>query len=268
MYEWTFWFAKIFFRKLSFSKKEVFFVMIRLLVLSRLFSSKVNIRFRCFGFIINALNHESLSFSIKEMFLGEQYYFYSDQKNIFIADCGSNIGISILYFKYLYPDAKLICFEPQKLAFEFLVKNIEANKLKDVTAYNIALSNQKGEVDFFEHNSGVGLMASIYATRETHGVPIKIPTQCLSSFLNHRQIPTFIKIDVDGAEDLIIQDLLANDQLRSAQIVIEYHHGIHRNGVSLVDLLKIMGTNNYTYNLRTSFRALGDYRDIGIHFVK
>ena len=45
-------------------------------------------------------------------------------KGSYVIDCGANIGMSITYFKRLYPKSKIIGFEPDPKIFETLKKNI------------------------------------------------------------------------------------------------------------------------------------------------
>ena len=61
-----------------------------------------------------------------------------------IFDCGSNIGLSILFFKKLYPKARVIGFEPHPLTFQTLRENIERNSLSHVTLHCYALSDRDG----------------------------------------------------------------------------------------------------------------------------
>jgi predicted O-methyltransferase YrrM len=45
-----------------------------------------------------------------------------------ILDCGANVGVSVLYFKRLYPDAEIIAFEPDEDVFAILKQNYEESK--------------------------------------------------------------------------------------------------------------------------------------------
>ena len=55
-----------------------------------------------------------------EIFRKGAYLFHTDKKQPLILDCGSNIGMSILFFKMLYPGARIIGFEPDPDTFEIL----------------------------------------------------------------------------------------------------------------------------------------------------
>lgn len=251
------------------SKRNRFQAASALLRLSFLefFSGKQrDIRFSCFGFTMHASSYAALKFLLTEMFIEEQYFFRTNEKAPFIIDCGSNIGMSVLYFKFIYPEATILCFEPQRKAFELLEKNIKVNNLKNVSAYNVALSHENGEVDFYEPETGAGLMASMDNARETHGTLIRVPTRKLSSFLEGKS-PTLIKIDVEGAENMVVDDIFAHRH-NPPQFLLEYHHGIEGRKDSLGSFLQPFEEREYRYRIQANSVAIGEYQDIRIHFVK
>src|SRR6266487_3582389 len=58
------------------------------------------------------INENEFEGMYNETFKYNQYRFTADTSAPFILDCGSNIGVSVVYFKTLYPQAKIIAFEP------------------------------------------------------------------------------------------------------------------------------------------------------------
>jgi hypothetical protein len=62
---------------------------------------------------------DSVSFlhGYQEIFEEECYSFNASSSYPFIIDCGSNIGLSIIYFKRQYPNARIIGFEPDPMIF-------------------------------------------------------------------------------------------------------------------------------------------------------
>lgn len=255
-------------KKRHFSKSAALNAIIRIYFSQVIFSRVCDVNFKCFGFVMHAPSYAALAFLLREIFLDESYYFESTQSAPFIVDCGSNIGISVLYFKYLYPHASILCFEPQSKAFALLLKNIAVNNLENIEAHQMALSDTMGEINFYEPETGTGLMASLYQAREENGHLVKVPTKRLSYFLEHRVIPDLLKIDVEGAENRILSDLANTKRLEALQVIIEYHHGIKELDISFAEFLKVMEENSFSYNLSTSFRNLGEFQDIRIHFVK
>jgi hypothetical protein len=64
------------------------------------------------GFDVRFLDYEALSYLYNEIFIDNSYYFAAENETPYIIDCGSNIGMSILYFKTLYPNSRILAFEP------------------------------------------------------------------------------------------------------------------------------------------------------------
>ena len=62
--------------------------------------------------------------SLEEIFEEEVYRFQTENKTPLIIDCGANIGLSVLYFRRLFPNAKIIAFEPDEGIFKILQKNM------------------------------------------------------------------------------------------------------------------------------------------------
>jgi FkbM family methyltransferase len=116
--------------------------------------------------------------------------------NSIILDIGSNIGNHTLYFKKILNARKVYAFEPQTGVFSILMKNIELNKLSDVTVFNIGLGakNTNGSIDFdgkIQNNLGG---TSIREDKEGELVIKKLDDVGIEDKID------FIKIDTEGFE--------------------------------------------------------------------
>ena len=56
-----------------------------------------------FDYFVSGFSLEALETLFCEVFLGRPYYFRSHTSAPVIIDCGANIGVSVLYFKKLFP---------------------------------------------------------------------------------------------------------------------------------------------------------------------
>jgi len=63
-------------------------------------------------------------YSVNEIYLQEVYKFCTDQIDPLIIDAGANIGLSLIYFKRLYPQARIIAYEPDNSIFKLLESNV------------------------------------------------------------------------------------------------------------------------------------------------
>ena len=91
------------------------------------------------GYKIVFDDYRHFVFMFEQIFLAFVYYFEVKNKKPVIYDCGANIGLATIFFKYLYPGATITAFEPDPVVFEMLKKNIEMNRFKGVTAVNRAV---------------------------------------------------------------------------------------------------------------------------------
>lgn len=183
----------------------------------------------------------------QEIFIYQQYFFKTDTPTPWIIDCGSHIGLSILYFKALYPQAQLLGFEPAPETFKLLKENVKRNRLKDVRLENKAVSNEEGKMKFYGDESKTSSLIKERGSRNN----VEVDVVKLSRYIDQKV--NFLKIDVEGVEDLVLEDLAAGDKLKMIQqMVIEYHHHIAKDTDRLSKFLKILEDHNFGYQIEGS----------------
>ena len=216
---------------------------------------------------ITGFSYSTLQYLINEIFIDKEYFFTVDAEMPIIIDCGSNIGISIIYFKNLYPKAEILAFEADPYVFKILNKNITENNL-DVTLNNCALCNSNEPVSFYMCNDLWNLKGSILEQRG--GInKVEVEGRKLSSFISKYKKIDLIKIDIEGAEIEVIDDLYEQKILGIANnYLIEFHHNIEDKKTYLSDFLRKFEEFNFGYSIRTSFKKTGSFQDIYIHFYK
>ncbi len=202
------------------------------------------------GFRISYFDLRQLNYLFREIILDTQYMFEADNDFPFIIDCGSNIGVGILFFKILYPQARIIAFEPDPETFIVLRKNIEQNHLYDVDAYQCALNSQEGNVDFFRSDQKGALTMSIHQERQV-GNEIIVPSRLLSPFITCEV--DLLKMDIEGAETAVLPEIAFSGKLSMVkQLHLEYHHHIKEQKDELSLILKLLEDNNFGYRVAAS----------------
>ncbi len=204
------------------------------------------------GLKINYIRPYELLHTYKDIFENEIYKFSAVNDRPLIIDCGSNIGISVLYYKFLYPNAEVIAYEPDKKNFQLLLKNIADNKLQQVTPHESAIWIEKGDISFVS-NAAEG--SSIGNVGEN---VVKVPSVRLADLLNKYDKIDFLKLDIEGAEDKVVAD--CGLQLsKIANLFLEYHGTIHETE-KLTVILKTLYEcgfkvylNNAANHLQTPF---------------
>jgi FkbM family methyltransferase len=220
-----------------------------------------------FGFKVHAYDYTTLLFLFREIFLSKDYYFGSDQTKDRIVDCGANIGMSVFFHKYFHPQAEIIAFEPNPSAFELLKLNVEANHLKNVSCIQKAVSNNEVPVNFYVNEDKGSLLSSVRSDRGGD-ISIEIETTLVSKYLD--TAVALLKIDVEGAEWLILADLKANaGKLEKVQhVILEYHHKINGEPSRLVGFMAYFEECGFEYNIKTTYKNKGDFQDMVIHFYR
>lgn len=121
------------------------------------------------------------------------------KEDLFI-DIGANIGsYTVLASGHVGSDT--FSFEPVPSTFSHLTNNISINKISDkVSAFNIALGAQVGNVDFTSSYDTVNHVANKDETNI-----ISVPIETLDNILQNQKIPILLKIDVEGFETEVIK---------------------------------------------------------------
>lgn len=253
--------------KYNFKEKLIVFKILNALYFKSLFNkNKKEIVQNIFHFKVSANSYSTLSFLFKEIFISNDYFFQTANNEPVIIDCGANIGMSVLFFKFIYPNCSIVAFEPNPEAFYLLKKNVEQNNLENVKLYNLALSDKEGEIDFFVGNNEAILLASVIEERGGNKV-FKIKSDKLSNYLDAKV--DLIKMDIEGSENQVLNDLMATGTITIAEnYIIEYHHRISKQKSSLSTFIRPFEDAAYEYNVKSSFGSIGVFQDILLNFYK
>jgi len=203
--------------------------------------------FKIFGF-----NADTLVYLYRDVFLSGTYFFKTNILNPVIIDCGANIGMSVLFFKWLYPNSIIYAFEPSPSIFEMLQKNISANKLENVFCYNVALADKTATVQFFEPDGIAGSLTGSLSHERNDGTPVEVQAMPLSAFIRENNITSidYLKMDIEGAETAVINEMAAAQTMDLIkQAGIEYHHQIAGQNASLGHFLKTVELAGFYYSL-------------------
>jgi FkbM family methyltransferase len=182
------------------------------------FDTRVN------GVRLHAVDSAAYVAMYHEIF-GEQIYrFKTATASPYVLDCGANIGMSVMYFKHIYPAARIVAFEPDPRIFALLEGNLREAGLSDVTLVPKGVWNADGALRFVgDPELGVG--GHIASDAKNSDLTFEIPVTRLRSYITDRV--DFLKLDVEGAECEVIADC-ADLLTRVQNIFIEYHSFANR----------------------------------------
>jgi FkbM family methyltransferase len=175
------------------------------------------------------------------IYKNEIYAFKAKTDSPLILDCGANVGLSIRYFKKLYPQARIIAFEPDPQIFQVLQKNCEG--LTHVELHERAVWTENGFLEFTSDGSDAGRLTSLSGDRST----TKVKTVCLRDYLS--KPVDFLKVDIEGAEVEVLKN--CSDLLIHVEHLFVEYHGFVDRSPHLSVLLEVLEKAGFRYHIES-----------------
>jgi FkbM family methyltransferase len=154
---------------------------------------------------------------IREVFVSGEYELPETTPAV-ILDLGSNVGITVLYFRDRYPDAKIIAVEPSPVAFERLRHNV--GHLKDVRMVQAAATGEDTERTLW---TGAESWAGSVHRAPEHAEEHKVAGRTIEGILAEagESHANLVKMDIEGSEQEVLR---SSSAIREADwIVFEFH---------------------------------------------
>jgi FkbM family methyltransferase len=165
-------------------------------------------------------------------------------------DIGANIGAYALFVAaFAGPRARILAVEPQPDVFDRLTYNIGQNPFGTVKAVACAVADKAGELTLFVDPRNRG-ESSLKIVGTNEGAQIRVPAVTLLDLARSEGITRIdaIKLDVEGAEDLILEPFFreAPAELHPRLLLVE-------NGTAQwqIDLSGLLEAHGYRLLART-----------------
>jgi FkbM family methyltransferase len=188
-------------------------------------------------------------------------HFRPKEKDI-VVDIGAHIGrYTIISSKRIGPNGKVVAIEADPANLEMLNRNINLNKLTNVTSLNYAVYSNQTKLKLYlpGKQSGFTIYNTIMVNRGKHqGKFIEVNGNTLDNLLEQNKINlaniNWIKIDVEGAEFEVLkgaQNVLSKSN--DIAILIEIHNS--QNGTNLYrPIIEFLNR----YNFRILYEKIHD----------
>ncbi len=205
---------------------------------------------RFLSFTITTPSYSNFVGIVREVFIFGDYYFKAVTPKPVIIDCGANIGTTTLFFKWLYPEATITAFEPSPTAVGALRQNIDRNRLKDVTVVEAAASDSETTISFWEQTKKSGGSTSVrdvFDSKAANTVfeEVKVKAVRLSHYVKNDV--DLLKMDIEGAEGVVIAELAAAGVLpKIKSIIMEFHENPSNRSNDLSEMVQTLKSNGYT----------------------
>lgn len=165
--------------------------------------------------------------ALRDVFVDREYELDGSDPET-ILDIGSNIGMSVIFWRLRYPGARIVAVEPDPNAYARLT---EAASRAGAQCYRYAVTDYDGTTTFYSHARNT-VSSSLVSARRAGGTEVRVPARTLLSLLKESGIARadLLKFDVEGAEDRIFERVLPKDVCRRA--VGEVHDDLMRTSRS------------------------------------
>lgn len=142
-----------------------------------------------------------------------------------VYDVGSNVGfMTLVSSKLVGPTGTVIAFEPSRETARQLAAQVKVNDLKNVIVKNCAVSDREGvsrlNIDSFSDMARLDDPASGNGEGSLFE---QVATTTLDKVAMEHPAPDFLKIDVEGAEMMVLNGATRLLRDRRPVIVIELH---------------------------------------------
>lgn len=177
----------------------------------------------------------SFIYMYKDILFEERYRFKSGIAKPIIIDAGANIGVSLVYFKNLFPNAEITAFEPDPNIYSYLKRNVEG--LDSIDLINKGLFDEVTKIGFSTDQADGG---SIY---QNNSNKIEIETCLLSDYLDEKV--NFLKIDIEGAETKVLHE--CKNKLKNVENLFIEYHSFESSHQTLHEILQIVSDAGFRY---------------------
>lgn len=168
----------------------------------------------------------------------------------FIIDAGAQAGFFSLYARALNPDIKIIAIEPDEENLQAMENNFSQNNINNIEVISSALAGTRSVRDFFvstdfhDHSLNKNLVKKIARKVKVQG--LTLGDICEKYNINQIDL---LKMDIEGSEYEVLNNLSQNDWDKINSIILEYHNFLNFNNKQLIDILK---QNNFKVKTRKS----------------
>jgi FkbM family methyltransferase len=194
------------------------------------------------GYRIRVPDCLSFLWQFKEIFAEESYCFRAGTESPVIYDCGANVGLGCLYFKRLYPAARITAFEADPGVAALLAENLRQNGFADIDIVAKAVWKENTTLAFASEGADGG---SVVAGKPT----TRIPAVRLKEYLDRAGRVDLLKMDIEGAEADVLED--CRGSLGGVQHLFVEYHAYTGQPQRLDALLGVLGESGFRYFIRS-----------------
>jgi FkbM family methyltransferase len=192
-----------------------------------------------------------------EIFVEQIYKIRFTGDSPYILDFGANIGLSVLYLKKLYPDARITAYEADPRIFSYLEQNIKSNGYSDVLLVNKAVWHENAVLQFSPEGGDGGRVAW-----DGENSTVEVQAQNILDLLKGRTVD-FLKMDIEGAEDLVLP--VCKEYLHAVRKIFVEYHSRADECQQLDKIVSVLAGAGFRLHLQSAFCSPSPFAERRVH---
>lgn len=166
-------------------------------------------------------NKSSDEFTMQQIFIFHEYDFPIATAPTTIIDAGANIGLAAVYFASRFPNARIICLEPESNNFKLLQQNIAP--YPNISAVQGGLWSKS--TSLIVKDNGWGNWGFVVEECDTN-TPGSIKAYSIPDILKMFSLPSadMVKIDIEGSEKEVLEAPNVHDWVQNCSTLVVEHH--------------------------------------------
>ena len=171
-------------------------------------------------------------------------------------DIGANVGLFSKYLKSINVK-NIICYEPNRLAFNQLEKNLKVES--GIVVYNKAVSCNNDKLKLYIDDNNTLISSGCNKTNNYYEVECITLSQVIKQ--NNLNVIDLVKIDIEGMEFDLINNCDSGIFDKVQKFLIEYHDFYFENGMDKVKILcDVLKNNGYKITMPEKYKFIYGYK--------
>jgi FkbM family methyltransferase len=158
-----------------------------------------------------------------------------------VIDVGAHIGSFAVMAAGIA--SKVLAFEPEQSNYQMLKKNVELNDLKNVSIFAMAVSGSSGYQDIYISDDASTGGHSLYREDAIGALRRRVETISIEDIIEKEglRIVDFVKLDCEGAEHEIVENMSLGTAAKIMGIAMETHGLSQRSPLNICRRLEALG---------------------------
>jgi FkbM family methyltransferase len=183
-----------------------------------------------------------------------EVFFHLAKRSRVTFDVGAHVGFYALLAGHANLSGQVYAFEPLPATFARLRRNIELNELTNVKAFQLAVGDVDGTVEFYKPDEGIpcsaGMSSDFYKPWADYFTSLPVESVTVDAFVRKNHLPCIdlIKIDTETTEPQVLRGMIETIKRDHPIILCEVLQGCGSESL----LEEILNQFGYRFYLLTS----------------